>query len=272
MRLLRIPTVHRRRLSPAANAVTVLAASGLAAILAASGLSAQTAAPPPAYSADAIYRAVDGTESTGRITKSGADMRLEFVQAGHQVIQIFRRAKGLIYVLDPAAHSYYEIQGAPDPTASDVGYQPPCDRDTQPATCRFTGTEVTSGITAEVWELGQTGQAVKVLWDGARKRALRQEFPDGSVMAMHFVGMDQINGRKVEHWAIEVTAPGQAAASGSWYYDPELRVELREDLPSGEMRSLENIHVGAVDASAFSVPAGWTQVVRPPAGAAPAGN
>jgi len=266
MRLLRIPTVLRRRLSPVPNPVMALAAAGLSAILAATGLSAQTAG-PPAYSADAIYRAADGTESSGRITKSGTDMRLEFVQAGRQVIQIIRRAEGLIYVLDPGAHSYYEIKGAPDPSASDVGYQPPCDRDTQPATCRFIGTEVTSGITAEVWEVTVQGQpgASTILWDGARHRALRQTGADGSVMSLTFQAMVNLGGRNVEHWATRFEAPGQPAQAGAWYYDPELRVEVREEMASGAIRALEEIRVGPVDPALFTVPAGWQQVQMPQA-------
>lgn len=258
----------RRRMPPlkaAALAVLVLVQPDLAA--------AQT--PPPAYAADAVYRAPDGSQSTGRVIKSGPDMRLEFSQSGRQVVQIIRRATGVMYVLDPASKTYYTIKGTPDPKAGDIGYAAPCDREADAANCRFLGTEKTSGIDAEVWELGPAGagQSTRILWDGARKRALRQEFPDGSVMAMRFVGMEPVAGRQVEHWAITVTTPGQQARGGNWYYDPELRVELREDLPSGEQRSLEHIAVGPVDPALFAAPAGWREVAPPQAApAAPSGN
>ena len=134
------------------------------------------------------------------------------------------------------------------------------------ATCRFLGNEVTSGITAEVWEIGQPGdpsQVSRILWDGARHRALRQEYPDGTVMALAFKAMVQIESRNVEHWTISVNVPGQSPLAGAWYYDPELRVELREELPTGEVRSLRNIAVGAVDPAAFAVPPGWNETAPP---------
>lgn len=220
----------------------------------------------PAYSADAVYRTPDGSESTGRVVKSGPDMRLEYAENGRQVIQIIRRAEGTMYVLDPGTLSYFRVQGAADPNAGMAAYAPPCDQNAPGATCRFLGNEVTSGITTEVWEIGQPGdpaQVSRILWDGARQRALRQEYPDGTVMALAFKAMVVIEGRNVEHWTITVTAPGQAPVTGAWYYDPELRVELREELPSGEIRSLRNIAVGPVDPAAFAVPSGWSEIAPP---------
>lgn len=258
------PTTRRRLRAGVAGLVALLALP--VAALAQSG--------PPAYSAEALYRTPDGAESTGRVVKSGPDMRLEFVQNGQPVVQIIRRAAGLMYVLDPTTQSWFEVQGAPDPNAADQGYAPPCEQDTPGMVCRFIGNETTSGITAEVWEIGQQGQpqASRILWDGARHRALRQEYPDGTVMALAFKEMSQVSGRAAEHWTISLSVPGQPMASGHWYYDPELRVELREELPSGELRSLENIAVGAVDPTLFEVPAGWTKISPPQAPGAAAPN
>ncbi|MCB1336214.1 MAG: hypothetical protein KDK10_01710 [Maritimibacter sp.] len=228
----------------------------------------------PAYAADAVYRAPDGTESTGRVVKSGPNMRLEFAEAGRPVIQIIRRAEGLMYVLDPGTRSYFKVQGEPDPTAGSAAYQPPCDQNDPSLLCRFLGNEVTSGITTELWELGQPGdpsQVSRILWDGARQRVLRQESPGGTVMTLAFSAMEQIAGRTVEHWIITVTVPGQPTKTGAWYYDPELRVELREELPEGPKRSLENVVVGPVDPAAFEPPAGWTEIA-PPAPPGPGGS
>lgn len=247
-------------------ALTIL---GLAAALPAAAQSTI-----PAYAADAVYVAPDGTESTGRVVKSGPDMRLEFAEAGRPVVQIIRRAEGVMYVLDPGTRSFFKVQGEPDPNAGSAAYQPPCDQNDPSQSCRFLGNEVTSGITAEVWELGQPGdpgQLSRILWDGARQRVLRQESPNGTVMALAFTAMEQIAGRNVEHWVITVTIPGQPPKTGAWYYDPELRVELREELPEGPKRSLENIVVGPVDPAAFEPPAGWTEIA-PPAPPAPGGS
>jgi len=240
-----------------------VAAAGLLALAPLAAL-AQATASVPAYSAEAVYVTADGTQSTGKVVKSGADMRLEFTDQGQAVVQIIRRAEGVMYVLNPAAQTYMVIRGAPDPNAAAQGYTPPCQQNTPGLTCQFVGNEVSSGITVEKWQIGQQGQpGSTILWDGARKRALRQDFPDGTVMAMAFKAMEQVNGRNAEHWTVTVTAPNQPPQTGDWYYDPELRVEIREVSTNGEQRSLQNIVVGPVDPAAFTVPAGWTEIAPP---------
>ena len=257
-----------RPVTKAAGLLTAFALAFLFPAVAAAPATAQNSI--PAYAADAVYRTPDGSESTGRVVKSGPDMRLEFTENGRAVVQIIRRAEGRMYVLDPASRSYFTVQGEPDPQAGTAAYEAPCDQSVAGVTCRFLGNEVASGITAELWEIGQPGdptQISRILWDGARHRALRQEYPDGTVMALSFKAMAQIEGRNVEHWIISVTVPGQSPLAGAWYYDPELRVELREELPTGEIRSLRNIVLGAVDPAAFAVPPGWSEISPPgPAG------
>lgn len=230
---------------------------------------AQTSAPPD-YTARAVHTQPDGSATSGSVVKSGPDMRLEYSENGRDLIQIIRRAEGVSYFLDPATQTYAEIRGTPAPDPTGAGYMPPCQEGDRDLNCSFKGTEVISGITAEVWEIAVSGQPgpTTVLWDGARHRALRQTMPDGSVMRMAFVAMTEMSGRPVEHWTVSYETAGQPAQSGAWYYDPELRLEVREDMVSGAVRALEDIRVGPVDPALFEVPAGWTKL-DPPTGAVP---
>jgi hypothetical protein len=251
--------------------LTARAAGALAVILAlAAPVAAQTAA-PPAYSATALHTLPDGTVNSGLVVKSGPDMRMEYTENGQKVIQIIRRAEGAMYLLDPAAQSFFELRGAPPADPGGVGYLPPCQEGDPSMICTFAGTEVTSGITAEVWDIAMPGAdgAMRILWDGARHRALQQTYPDGSQMKMTFKAMVDLSGRMVEHWTIQAVSPGQPVQAGEWFYDPELRVEIREVMPSGESRSLEDIVVGPVDPALFAVPQGWTRrdMPAPPPGA-----
>lgn len=232
------------------------------------------AAEPPAYSARAMHRLADGSETSGLVVKSGPDMRLEYDEAGRKVIQIIRRAEGVMLMLDPTTTSYVEMRGAPTADPTGTGYLPPCPENDPSMDCRFVGTETVSGITAEAWEIARPGQpgTSRILWDGARHKALVQSFPDGSESRMSFVGMKEVSGRNAEHWKVTMTAPGRDPVEGGWFYDPELRVEIREESPSGEARWLADIAVGPVDASLFAVPEGWTKVEMPAAPPAPAPN
>ncbi|GEM_PF-686878 len=228
------------------------------------------------YSATAIHGLPGQSETSGKIVKSGQNMRLEFDQNGETVIQILRPTEGLMYILDPADQTYIEIRGQAVPATKTGGYTTPCPDTARLAQCERTGTDTVSGIAVERWALTSTPQTrpLIILWDSTRSRALRQEFPDGGVMAMKFQAMENLNGRMTEHWTIKITTgnqpANQPANTGSWWFDPELRVVVREDLPGGEVRRLEDITVGPVDAAAFQVPEGWQKQDAPNTSPTPA--
>ena len=238
----------------------------LSLMIGASSLTAQTVEPPTpstpqSYSATAVHSLPGQSETSGKIIKSGQNMRLEFEQDGQAVIQILRPADGLMYVLNPTKQTYFEIRGQAVPATQTEGYTTPCVEAAKMARCERIGTDSVSGIAVERWALASKPQTrpLIILWDSTRRRALRQEFPDGSVMAMSFQAMEDLNGRMTEHWSIKITTGSQPANTGSWWFDPELRVVVREDLPGGEVRRLEDITVGPVDAAVFQVPEGWQE-------------
>ena len=239
-----------------------------------STLAAQSVQPPitnasKSYSATAVHGLPGQPETSGKIVKSGQNIRLEFDQNGQTVIQILRPTDGVMFILNPQEQTYFEVRDQPVPVTTTEGYTTPCG-EAQMATCERIGTDTVSGINVERWALASKPQTrpIVILWDSTRRRALRQEFPDGSVMAMTFQAMQKLNGRMTEHWSIKITSANLPANTGSWWFDPELRVVVREELPGGEVRRLDEIVVGAVEQSAFDVPDGWQQQ-QPTASAPP---
>ncbi len=245
--------------------VAALLLTMLAAPLAAQSVQTPTSSPAKSYSATAIHGLPGQPETTGKIVKSGQNLRLEFEQNGQTVIQILRPTDGVMFILNPQDQTYFEVRDQPVPVTTTEGYMTPCG-DAPMATCERIGTDTVSGIAVERWALASKPQTrpLIILWDSTRRRALRQEFPDGSVMAMQFVAMQDLNGRITEHWSLKVTSGNQPANTGSWWFDPELRVVVREELPGGELRRLKDITVNAVQDSAFQIPEGW-QRKQPPA-------
>ncbi len=227
---------------------------------------AQSAAPSVVtYTATAIHKRPNQPETVGKITKSGQKMRLEFVQGGRNIIQILRPSEGVMYVLDPASKTFIEIHGDAVPATADQGYTTPCP--SQPiAVCDRVGEGTVSGIRVEKWAISDDAQKAPmiILWDSTRRRALRQEFPDGSKTELSFVAMEDLNGRQTEHWQMTQTAKDQPAQLGEYWFDPELRVVTREVLPTGETRRLDNIKVGPVDPVYFQVPVGWQPQIATP--------
>ncbi len=220
---------------------------------------AQQASPIISYSATAVHGIPGAPETSGKVIKSGENMRLEFEQNGRKVIQILLPEQGVMYVLDPQSKSYLELRGQSVPATAGAGANAPCNEQSQLAVCKQTGSDMVSGISVERWQLSAQPQTppLTILWDPTRRQALRQDFPDGSNLAMSFKAMENLNDRSTEHWQIRLHSPGQEAQYGDWWFDPALRVVVREDLPGGETRRLDDITIGPVDPSAFVVPEGW---------------
>ncbi len=233
---------------------------------------AQNAAALPPFTATAVQVLPDQTEMTGLIAKSGTDMRLEFDQGGVRLIRILRPTEGVMRILDPQTQTYMEFTGAPVPPDAVDGAASPCPvQPTPELRCEPSGQSMTiSGIRTDGWVIStpQQPRPQVVYWDTQRRKALREEYPDGSVLQMSFVAMETVSGRSAEHWKMELTAQGREPLTGDWWFDTELRVVLREILPDGSERRLENIVVGPVDPALFEVPAGW-QKQEPPAAPAP---
>ncbi len=224
---------------------------------------AQTSA--PAYSATAVHAFPGQAETFGTIVKSGQNLRLEFEENGRHVIQILLPAVGAMYVLDPKQQTFIEILGPAVPAADVGGYKSPCPTQKPDPACQHVGDDVLSGVKVERWVIasGQKDKPLVLLWNSARRRALKQIRPDGSVMSMAFVAMEKIDTRMAEHWTITLTRPGQEPQKGDWWFDPVLRVVIKENLPSGETRRLEKITVGPVNPALFQVPQGWRKVAAP---------
>lgn len=233
-----------------------------------------TAGPSKSYSATAIHGLPGQPQTSGTIVKSGQNMRLEFTTDDQDIIQILRPAEGVMFVLNPGDKTYFEVRGQAIPASQTDGYTTPCDAARKMAQCERIGTGSVSGIAVERWALASKPQTrpLIIMWDSTRRRALRQEFPDGRVMAMHFIAMQDVEGRMTEHWGIEITTANQPANTGNWWFDPELRLVVREELPGGEVRRLENITTGDIDETAFQVPEGWLKQDAPTAPTTPPEN
>ncbi len=253
-----------------------LGTGGLTPVLPAPSATAASAA--RMYTATAVSQRPGQPERVGTIVKSGAKMRLEYTQNGKRVVQIILPTKGLMYILDPASKTYSLIRGKAVPEESVIGYKSPCPP-TPNTRCEHVGDAISSGVRAERWLIsspGQTGGPVDILWDPARRHALSEVFPDGSKMLMRFRAMEKVAGRPTERWDVDIIRKGQPVVTGEWWFDPDLRVVVRQSIPGGETRRLDHLVVAPLDPAMFAPPAGWQQSearsLTAPAAPKPAGN
>lgn len=129
------------------------------------------------------------------------------------------------------------------------------------AKCKNLGKDKVNGRDASKWEMtvNINGQEMKSLhWlDKKYHMPLRQQFQDGTISTMTLTGKDTIDNRNTEKWNIHAMRPdGQSMQSQQWY-DPQLKMVIREVIPGGYVRELKNIKVSAQDKKLFQVPADY---------------
>jgi len=129
------------------------------------------------------------------------------------------------------------------------------------ATCKKIGKEKINNRAAVKWEMTAqiNGSNVKSLhWlDKKYHMPLRVQLHDGTISTMTLSGKEKINGRNTEKWEFSAIRPnGQKIESQQWY-DPKLKMVIREALPGGYVRELKNIKVAKQNKKLFKVPSGY---------------
>ncbi len=224
------------------------------------------------FSAHAIQQSPQGTTMDARMYVTQAAVRSEYVMDDQPVIEIVFPQAGKRVVLFPQQQTYMEQQAEGLPPSVPAGSPPdknPC-AGLPEVSCRLVGKETISGRKAEKWEFvgKQDGRTVYSLhwFDAERRLPLREFFPDGTVSELQLVDKESLGGRRTEKWQHTITrADGTEMQSFQWY-DPQLQIVIREELPGGYLRELRNIRVETQDRALFEVPANYQRVTNAPAG------
>jgi hypothetical protein len=229
------------------------------------------------FSADMISQAPDGRTETVKMFVGDGRMRKEMTQQDQDVIQIIDQNRGILWVLFPEQQTYLE-QGRP-PGEAGPGPVPGPSAEADPCagmpglTCRRAGDEQVGGRKAVKWEMVMTheGQSMSgTLWiDAERAIPLKHEMSNGEKMELVMIGTDTIEGRQVEKWEMTTAAPNQQPTRVLQWYDPELKLSVREEFPGGGVRELKSIRIGAQPDHLFAVPAGYTRMEMPQPGSQP---
>jgi hypothetical protein len=222
------------------------------------------------FSAEMISSAPDGQEVVGRMFVGDGRMRMEMTQQGREVIRISDQNRGMEWILFPDQQTYMEQSGQPGadaPTAmAPSAEMNPC-AGMAGLDCRRIGEESVGGRAAVKWEMAMTreGQTLTgAQWiDVERGLPLKHQMPNGETMELVLVGQDSIDGRGVEKWEMTTTGPNQAPTKTLQWYDPEIKLSVREEFPGGYVRELKSIRIGEQPDHLFSVPAGYTRVEMP---------
>ena len=225
---------------------------------------AQNAGKP--FSATAVQLTPQGAIQT-RVFITEDAIRNEYEQNGNMVIEIIHPDDNKRVLLFPKEKVFTEQHAPafPDRRVTDDGS--PCEK--LPGTlCRVIGNEVINGVETEKWEFSRVekGRPVHTLhWiDKKRKLPVREFHPDGTVIEMSLLSDETINKRKAEKWRMQIMrADGKRSQFLQWY-DPELKLIIREEHPDGYVRELRDIKTGKQKSSLFSIPKNYQRRARPP--------
>ncbi len=255
--------------------IGVTAAAILAGLLA---LGAQADSGQVQFSAEMVRHGPDGKTVNGRMYVGDGRTRMEMSQPGREVVRISDRGRRMEWILFPAEKGYLErgappaAEGAPAPNAPPSAETDPC-AGMAGLTCRRLGVEDVSGRPAVKWEMSMTHEGktlTGVQWlDQERGIPLRHQMPDGQTMELKMLGTETFEGRVVEKWETTTTVPGQQPTVTFQWYDPELKLAVRDELAGGFVSELKNIRIGPQPDSLFAVPDGYTRMTAPPGGGQP---
>lgn len=231
------------------------------------------------FSAEMVRHGPDGKTATGRMYVGDGRTRMEMSQQGREVVRISDRGRRMEWILFPADKGYLEraaptaAEGAPAPSAPPSAETDPC-AGMPGVTCRRLGVEDVNGRPAVKWEMSMTREGktlTGVQWlDQERGIPLKHQMPNGQTMELKLLGIETFEGRQVEKWEMTTAVPGQQPAVTFQWYDPELKLAVRDELPGGFASELKDIRIGPQPDSLFRVPDGYTRMTAPPGGGQPA--
>jgi hypothetical protein len=198
-------------------------------------------------------------------------VRTEMEMGGRKMIQIMNTSTGTAWTLFPDSKTYYELKTPPG-----AGQMKQAEASPNPCTgaknltCTNLGAETVNGRATNKWKIqgNMNGQEFSSLqWiDKERNLPVRIFHHDGAVTELMLVGKEVMNGRNAEKWeVVNTSSEGKEQRLTQWY-DPEIKVTVREEMPGGFVNELKNIRVGAQSQVLFSLPAGYKKVDAPSMG------
>jgi hypothetical protein len=225
------------------------------------------------FSAETVSRGPDGQTSTGKMYVGANRMRVEMSHQGQEMIRIHDQNRQTEWMLLPDRQAYMERSAPMGGTAP--GSMPAPSAETNPCqgieglNCTRTGEEDVAGRRSVKWEMSMTHEGKTLTgaqWlDVERGLPLKYQMPDGQAMELRMLGTESIAGRAVEKWEMTTTVPNEQPVQSLQWYDPELKLAVREEFPGGFVRELTNIQVGPQPDELFTVPAGYSRMEPPPA-------
>jgi hypothetical protein len=218
------------------------------------------------FTADAVQHR--GAEvSHAKMYWNDGNVRLEYMDQGVPMVQIFDNKNNKVVWLDAAKKVYIEReltdqQAVPVTAGAEKKYSP-CD-DFPDAECtRLKSAELNDRQTDKwliTFEVNGRDQHVFQWIDKKHQILVRQENPDGSVLDVKILDGQEVNGRQVRRVDMNaIDSAGNSVHAVQWY-DPTLDIVVRQQANDGAIDELRNIRIETIKAEMFAIPDGYETV------------
>ena len=221
------------------------------------------------FSATAVQKVPARPEFIAHMYISKEAVRTDSSLNNVPVIEIINTKKQVRWLLVPKDKIYLQQKSVtPASSTNKSKSKKPCEGLPQ-TTCNLLAKEKINNLQTEKWEFvinsGQQPQRSLHWIEVERRMPVREMFPDGTMTELVLLGKEKMNNRNAEKWGMTVThANGQQVHSKQWY-DPELKMTIREEMQGGFVRELRDIKPGKQDKKLFVVPTDYKKVEQMPA-------
>jgi hypothetical protein len=212
------------------------------------------------FSGQAIQSLPGGRLRKAQLFVGDNQVRLEYRRGELDMVEIYDMNNHHTLLLVPQQKVYMQRAFLPGQVVNPM--LPP--RDSNPCTvmpegeCKKLGSETLYGRPVSKWEVTvkRQGKMLRSLhWiDDDRLMSLRDVWPDGSVSELKLQDIEEFDGRTSERWQRTTVRPDGKNETTTQWYDPELRITVREELPGGFIREIRHIRVAKQPATLFQVP------------------
>lgn len=209
------------------------------------------------FSAEAVQINPQNQISSGKMYVGKGKVRTEISKDGMSMIEIIDPDRNLALLLFPDKKVYME-RSLPSLNAAlqekDKGN--PC-ASLEQASCKRVGNKTLNGRESDQWEITIDGRKVMQWNDSRHKFPVRREIAGVVTLELIYVGNEDFDGRSTEKWQSVMTGNDSRPIQSFQWYDPELNIAIRHQMPDGSIREMKNIKIGEQPASLFTVPDGY---------------
>jgi len=233
-----------------------------ASVFCAASVGALAAVPGVQFSAQAQQSTPDKKSRHAKIYVGDNRVRLDYRQDGKTMVEIYDIENQRALLLVPEYTIYIEQEIPPEGLRNPL--LPPGDGDANPcnlapqAECQRLGEDTLYGKQVVLWEMTirRDDQVLRSLhWiDEQRQMLLRQLWEDGTSSEMRPLGNALLDGRDTERWQLTISRDDVESIQSTQWYDPELEIVIREELPGGYFRELTDIQLAEQPAKLFRIP------------------